>query len=97
MEDTILAEVLTEVRGLRSEVAEWRQEMGERLAITETKVTDLYGNGQAGRVSKLESRLTAIERIRWKVTGILVALWAVVTAASSFAAKYIPWTWFHAK
>jgi hypothetical protein len=50
----------------------------DALARLDTKVTDLVGNGQPGRVSRLEEKVDTINRWRWVIAGVVLSLSALV-------------------
>lgn len=54
------------------------------LAVLNMQMTSLVGNGQPGRISKLEDRISALERFQWKMIGGSSALGAIVGIASSW-------------
>ncbi len=41
----------------------------QRITTLETETKTLFDNGQPGRVTKIEDRLTALEEVRWKAAG----------------------------
>ncbi len=54
------------------------------LAVLNMQMTSIVGNGQPGRISKLEDRVSALERFQWKMIGGSSALGAVVGVISSW-------------
>jgi hypothetical protein len=81
----------SEFRDFRNEVAAWKQETGERVTALEVKVKDgLEDNGTPSRMTAVETRVSGLEKIRWKTTGIVSAIWAIVTLTLTVAASYMP-------
>lgn len=70
----------TEWRDFRESVASWQQNTGERMTQLQTQMRDLYGNGQPGRVSKLESKTEKHSRVIWLVMGA----WTVINAIIAY-------------
>jgi hypothetical protein len=95
MEELTAQLVLQEIRGVRddlqafkNEVSEWKQELGERVASVETTIRPaIQGNGQPSRLSAVETRVTALEKMWWKAIGAAVAVWTILTTALHF----LPW------
>jgi hypothetical protein len=50
----------------------------DMLARLDTKMEDLIGNGKPGRVAKLEDEVKSINKWRWMIFGIVVALSAII-------------------
>jgi hypothetical protein len=50
----------------------------DALARVETKVTDLVGNGQPGRVTNLEAAVKKLQRFSWIITGAVLAVSAII-------------------
>lgn len=48
------------------------------LAVLNTQMTTVVGNGQPGRLTKVEDRVSALERHFWKVIGASSACGAIV-------------------
>lgn len=81
--------ILTEVRALREEVNTSIRETGERLATLDAGMYDLRGNGQPGRVSRLEK--TVEELSQWKnwVLGIAAGISAVASTLVCIFIEFI--------
>ena len=43
---------------------EWLTEMSERVAVVETKLEDLHGNGRPGRVAEVEEKVEKLDAHR---------------------------------
>lgn len=87
--EIILAEIRAvrdEVHDFRTEVNAWRQETGERLATLEANAKDISGNGQPGRMSKVEAKVTRHDRVIWIGYGILLS----VQVAAALIIHYWP-------
>lgn len=95
--DEMTSLILTEIRGLREELREfkeevndWRQDQGERLVKVETVVKPaLMSNGQPSQISVLDGRVTALEKSWGKLAAVGVVIWTAATLAS----QWIPWPW----
>lgn len=80
MED-IQSLILSELRELRSDYNERAIDTANKLATLSEKIYTLAGNGQPGRVGKLETDVEDLKKWRWKMAGITtVAASAVATA-----------------
>ena len=51
--------------------------MGERVASLETQMQDLTGNGQPGRVTKIETKVEELQKFMWRILGGMGALTAL--------------------
>lgn len=60
------------------EPQEFQLHVIESLARLETNMTTLVGNGQPGRVTKLEDRVDSLRRWRWLITGGIIAISALI-------------------
>lgn len=58
--------------------------IGERLARLETHVESLVGNGQPGRLTLVENKVSELQHWRWKATGIYTGASAVISAVVAF-------------
>lgn len=74
-------EILEEVRALRSELSDYRQETENRLTTVETQIKPLFDNGQPGVLTKLQDGLNDHKAWRWKITGICAGVSGAITAA----------------
>jgi hypothetical protein len=71
--------ILTELREFRAAVTEWQQSTGERVSVLETHDKDLYGNGRAGRVTVVESKVDDLTVWKWRIVGIATGVSTAVT------------------
>ena len=78
MSEVTNADVLAAV--LRVESA-----LGQRLTAVEVEVHTLIGNGQPGRIAKLEAKVSTLESYLWRALGAMGAIgasgtfiWAIV-------------------
>lgn len=71
--------ILSEVQGLRSDVAENAVATGERIASLETLMKLLIGNGQPGRITLIEEAVNDLQAWRWKMLGICTGASGVVS------------------
>lgn len=57
------------------------------LTVTETKtqMTDLIGNGQPGRIARLEKAVEILKRFRWMVLGYASAISFVISTGFAIA------------
>jgi hypothetical protein len=87
--------VLGEVRALRDDVRELRDELSTNAEATSSRLTQLetwvkpalVNNGQPSRIAALEARVAALERHWTKVVAVGSALWA----ALALALRFLPW------
>jgi len=59
----------------------------EALARLDTHMESLVGNGQPGRVGKLEEKVDDLSRIRWAFGGIVTGISVTVSAIVHFLFK----------
>jgi hypothetical protein len=87
LEDTqLLAEILNEVRACRQDI----REQAERLSTLEaTTYPALKNNGQPSLLSKLDTRITELERKHWRFVGWLSGVYLAVSLAAAFAIEYV--------
>jgi hypothetical protein len=82
----LLAEILTEVRGCREDIKEQAEKIS---ALEATTYPALKNNGQPSLLSKLDTRVTELEKERWRLAGWLsgVCLFAstILTVAFEYA------------
>lgn len=50
----------------------------DSLARLETHMTSLIGNGQPGRVTKLEKAVAGLVRWKWIITGVILSASALI-------------------
>jgi hypothetical protein len=81
--------LLEEFRAFRTELESWKQDAGERVATLEAKVTDLHGNGQPGRMTKAEKKLSLHDKIIWTASGVLLTVQTWLGIPSGF--HFWPW------
>jgi len=96
MNDSIADLLLAEIRGVREElrefredVANWRESMAERVATLETKVLDICGNGQPGRMTKAENNISVLQRFNYKVIGAAAGISSLISAIWCLALRLI--------
>lgn len=58
--------------------------IGERLAKLETHMESLVGNGQPGRLTVVENKVSELQRWRWRIAGIATGLSAALTVILHF-------------
>lgn len=46
----------------------------DRLAVVESRMKDLFGNGQPGLMEKMDQRITILENFRWKAIGAMALI-----------------------
>lgn len=89
MEDFISGTaILQEIRAVRDELREfretvtaWQLETAERIARAETTLHPIVGNGQPGKLATMDTRITSLERTKWK--------WAGIASGSGLVAGFI--------
>lgn len=57
---------------------EFETRVTESLARLETHMENLVGNGQPGRVTKLEEKVDSLSKWRWIISGALIAGSAII-------------------
>jgi hypothetical protein len=73
------SEILTELREMRAEFTEARLEQAERMACLETQMKSLVGNGQPGRIDRMEKVIGGLLRFRYTVVGYAAAAGTAVS------------------
>ena len=74
--------ILAELRELRSDYNEHAKATGERLSKLETQMHDLLGNGNPGRLRRLEIVVEHLQAWRWYLLGAGAAVSALITGAA---------------
>jgi hypothetical protein len=72
-----IREIKTDVRALNESVNETTRALAERMATAESQLHSLLGNGQPGRLAKVEADVSALKKWRWQVTGMCTAVGAI--------------------
>jgi len=98
-----------EFREFKDDVATWKQDAGERLAILENDVkSGIKGNGQPSRLATAEKRIEELQdiraderipeieekvdsllQLRWKISGMAIAVFAVIDLAVKFLPAFL--------
>lgn len=53
-------------------------DMGERVATVESQMRELVGNGQPGRVTKVEKSVEKLNEFMWRILGAVGALTVLI-------------------
>jgi len=59
-----------DMRELRESFESFRTDSVEKVARLEAQLKTVLGNGQPGRMTLAEERISSLERVRWKQSGI---------------------------
>lgn len=97
MDSTVAELILAEMRGLRSElgefraeVHEWQQAAGERVAALEIQVkSGITGNGQPSRLAVVEKSVQSLQWVRAKIIGIAVGVSGAVSIVGWVITRFI--------
>jgi hypothetical protein len=96
MTDSVEQLILNEMQAIRSElqdfradVQSWQQDAGERVATLETKVLDLCGNGQPGRMKRAEDSISTLQRFRYGMMGAAAGISGLVSTVWWAVARFI--------
>lgn len=81
----ILAEILTEVRGCREDIKEQAEKIS---ALESTTYPALKNNGQPSRLTQVETRVTELEKERWRLAGFLSSICLFASALLTVAFEY---------
>lgn len=88
MDDNTIQEIRQDIRDLRNDIYQWRQELsgvGERVAKIEATVKPaIVDNGTPSRLSEAEDRINSLEQQWWKLTGASIVLWGLVLVAYEY-------------
>jgi hypothetical protein len=79
--------ILTELRSLRDDFNNYARESAARISVTENDLHGLLGNGQPGRIAKLESVVEQLKQWRWQVVGAAAGCSAVISVLAWFITK----------
>ncbi|MDE1161931.1 MAG: hypothetical protein PW792_08285 [Acidobacteriaceae bacterium] len=79
MPESTTSLILSELRDLREELNQFTRSSEGRLATLETGMYDLRGNGQPGRVTKLEHNVHELDRWKYKLVGYSSGIAACVS------------------
>jgi hypothetical protein len=66
---------------------EFQLHVVEKLANLHTQMMTLVGNGQPGRISKLEQAVDDLKRARWTIGGAVLGISTTVTTIMHFVFK----------
>jgi hypothetical protein len=69
-------------------VEHFKKECLQRLTAIETHLKDLTGNGQPGKIVKLEDRVSLLEAIQNQHVGVRYAITVAVSALSGFVGGF---------
>jgi hypothetical protein len=64
---------------------EFQLHVVDKLASLHTKMESLVGNGQPGRIGKLEAAVEELKKARWTIGGLVLG----VSTVASFLFHYI--------
>lgn len=67
MSDDIVLNLLKEVR-------DDLKQYTTKTEVHESKLKDILGNGQPGRLTKVESAVEELDKMKWKVVGFVIGL-----------------------
>jgi hypothetical protein len=76
--------ILQEVRELRASLDDYRQESVQRLTSLETHLHSIVGNGQPGRLTIVENKVSDLQHWRHTTTGIYIGVSTLVSAVVAF-------------
>lgn len=83
--------ILSEIRALRDDLNDYARRSGERLATLETGMYDLRGNGQPGRMTKMEDAVRDLNQLTARALGMAAA----ISTGVSLVGWYIVNIWKH--
>ena len=81
--------ILEELRALRTDYNLHARDTGERLAKLEEQMHELAGNGQPGRIGRLEAIVERLQAWRWYLIGASAAVSAIVAGAAWLIAEVV--------
>lgn len=71
--------ILEELQAFRRDMGEWQRVTERTLGGLETDMHALIGNGNPGRIGKLEESVTDLQHAHWKFTGIVMGVSTLFT------------------
>jgi hypothetical protein len=74
-----LRELRSEIRDIRDDYNEHARVTGERLATIETNLKSIIGNGQKGRLTLLEEAVESLKKWKWWCVGAASAASTVIS------------------
>lgn len=66
--------VLEQIKDFRTEINDKLDKQADRLSELEANTKGLFDNGQPGRLTKIEQRLTSLERAKYYAAGYVTLL-----------------------
>ena len=84
MQEDTSALILTELRELRNDFNDFARQSGERLSKLERDNYLLMGNGQPGRIARLETSVEMLQEWRWWLIGASAGVSTVVSIIAWF-------------
>lgn len=88
MEQNATDLIIMELRELRGAFTENARASGERLAKLETMMYGIVGNGQPGRIGKLEESVEKLLQWRWYLIGVAAGVSAVTACVGWMIESY---------
>ena len=79
MPDSVEGILMAELQAFRADYNTNARENGERLSALETEVRTLTGNGQPGRIARLEEDVDRLKAFRWWIVGLSAGVGAIVS------------------
>jgi hypothetical protein len=86
MPDSTQDIILDELRALRGDFNTFARDTGERVSALEGSMKSVIGNGRAGRLDTLETKVDSLSAWRWRMTGISLGISGVGSALGWFVA-----------
>jgi len=83
IESVILSEIQaigSKLQDFQARTYAWQQEAGERFAALETSMKAVVGNGQPGRLTRVEQAVAVLQRWQYRMIGAAAGGGLVVTA-----------------
>lgn len=68
---------------------EFQLHVVSQLASLDTKMAGLIGNGQPGRISKIETNIEDLQKARWKIVGAILGMSALISFATQYGFHFI--------
>lgn len=88
-DDNTQSLILVELQSLREDFNGYARQTGERLSTLESQMCSLCGNGQPGRIAKLEKDVDMLTGWRWWVLGGFAVVCTFILPACVWLAQFL--------
>lgn len=87
MPDSTQSLILEELRSLREDLHAFENDTVRRVAVAESQLHALLGNGQPGRIAHIEKDVDELKQWKWWIAGIAAGAPVTVTIITWYFTK----------